>query len=218
MKKTEPLWVHLEIPISTSKENIWSALTLPDHTKKYMFNCALKCSWVIGSVVEWIETLDDYTKKIHVHGTLIEYKPYRSLRFAISHHRIGLGEIQSELQFLITPASEGNLLTLRQGDFSAFPAATETYLACKKGWLQEESKLKEACLSIDKKNNPKILLMIYVFLTITVLLSLLFFKSYYPCFKESDDLFSIAGFAMIYIIMTIFISIMVFIPYYLFFE
>jgi uncharacterized protein YndB with AHSA1/START domain len=155
MKKTEPLWVHLEIPISTSKENIWSALTLPDHTKKYMFNSALKCSWVIGSEVEWIETFDDYTKKIHVHGTLIEYKPYRSLRFAISHHRIGLGEIQSELQFLITPASEGNLLTLRQGDFSAFPAATETYLACKKGWLQEESKLKEACLSIDKKNNPK---------------------------------------------------------------
>jgi hypothetical protein len=62
-----------------------------------MFNCALKCSWVIGSEVEWIETLDDYTKKIHVHGTLIEYKPYRSLRFAISHQRIGLGEIQSEL-------------------------------------------------------------------------------------------------------------------------
>ncbi len=63
MKKTEPLWVHLEIPISTSKENIWSALTLPDHTKKYMFNCALKCSWVIGSEVEWIETFDDYTKQ-----------------------------------------------------------------------------------------------------------------------------------------------------------
>ena len=59
--------------------------------------------------------------------------------------------------------------------------------------------------------------MIYLFFAITALFSLLFIKSYYPYFKDADDLFSIAGFAMIFSIFTIFIAVLVFTPYFLFF-
>ncbi|MGB1448536.1 MAG: hypothetical protein ACPG8F_01730 [Flavobacteriaceae bacterium] len=56
----------------------------------------------------------------------------------------------------------------------------------------------------------------FIFFTALIgLLSLLFLKHYYPLFKEADDLFSIAGFIFIYIIITALIAVMVYTPYYL---
>lgn len=56
----------------------------------------------------------------------------------------------------------------------------------------------------------------FIFFTVLIgLLSLLFLKHYYPLFKEADDLFSIAGFIFIYIIITALIAVMVYTPYYL---
>ena len=146
--KRQLLWVQLEIPIPTIKENIWSALTVPSMTKEYMFNCALECAWNIGDEVAWVETKDDGSSQIHVQGRLVEYSPYERLRFTIFHHKANRTRFHSELQFLITAHSQGSLLTIRQGDFAAFPEAEETYLACKNGWDQVKTALKETCLSI----------------------------------------------------------------------
>ncbi len=57
--------------------------------------------------------------------------------------------------------------------------------------------------------------MFIVFAGLTGLLSLLFLKHYYPFFKDADDLFSIAGFIIIYAVITALIAILVFTPYYL---
>ncbi|MCH1518330.1 MAG: hypothetical protein L7T62_06925 [Flavobacteriaceae bacterium] len=56
--------------------------------------------------------------------------------------------------------------------------------------------------------------MFYVFAGITVLLSLLFLRHYLPIFKDADDLFSILGFFLIYVVTTSLIGVVVFIPYY----
>ena len=45
-----------------------------------------------------------------------------------------------------------------------------------------------------------------------------FLKHYYPNFKEADDLFSIAGFMLIYLVVSALIAVIVFAPYYLFIE
>lgn len=59
----------------------------------------------------------------------------------------------------------------------------------------------------------------FIFFTgLVALLSLLFIKHYYPIFKDADDMFSIAGFIFIYIIVTALIAVMVYTPYYLFIE
>lgn len=51
MKKS--LWARLEIPLETTKENISSALTLPELTQKYIYNCQLHCSWELVSEALW---------------------------------------------------------------------------------------------------------------------------------------------------------------------
>lgn len=60
--------------------------------------------------------------------------------------------------------------------------------------------------------------MIFLFIAITALLSLLFFKSYYPYFKDADDLFSIIGFIMVIFIFSCFMAVIVFTPYFIFIE
>ena len=54
--------------------------------------------------------------------------------------------------------------------------------------------------------------MFYVFVGITILLSLLFLSHYLPIFKEADDLFSILGFFLIYVVTTSLIAVIVLFP------
>ncbi len=108
MKK--PLWAKLELPIATTKENVWSALTLPELTQRYMYNCQLHCSWVEGSEAAWKEKQHDGSFVTHVCGTLMEYSPYSLLRFSILHQRDGLNGHTSELRFMLSPTVMGYYL------------------------------------------------------------------------------------------------------------
>jgi uncharacterized protein YndB with AHSA1/START domain len=128
MKKS--LWARLELPLETTKENIWSALTLPELTKHYMYNCQLHCSWELGSEALWQEVQKDGSFHTHLSGTLLEYKPYSLLRFILS------------------PSQKGVLLTVEQGDFSTFPQAEEIYAECVSGWNYVRDKLRATCLSV----------------------------------------------------------------------
>jgi hypothetical protein len=62
------------------------------------------------------------------------------------------------------------------------------------------------------------MVMFMVFVGLTAFLSLYFLKHYFPYFKDADDLFSIAGFMFIYVVVTALIAVIVFTPYYLFIE
>ena len=106
------LWARLELPLATTKENIWLALTLPELTEQYMYNCQLHCKWELGSDALWRELQEDGSFITHVSGTLLDYQPYSLLRFILS------------------PSQKGVLLTVEQGDFSTFPQAEEIY-ACR---------------------------------------------------------------------------------------
>ena len=146
MKKT--LWVKLEISLATTKENIWSALTLPELTKQYMYNCQLHCSWELGSEAVWQETKSNGTFIIHVKGTLLSFQPYSLLRLKIAHQREGLNGHTSELRFTLSPDSKGVLLTEEQDDFSTFPQAEEIYAECVSGWEYVRENLIATCLSV----------------------------------------------------------------------
>lgn len=60
--------------------------------------------------------------------------------------------------------------------------------------------------------------MIFLFFALIFLIAFVFIKSYYPYFNGADDLFSIFGFMTITFIFTAFVSVIVMIPYYLFFD
>ena len=146
MKKS--LWARLELHLETTKENIWSELTLPQLTERYMYNCQLHCSWELGSEALWQEVQKDGSFHTHVSGILLEYQPYSLLRFKINHRRDGLNGQMSELQFKLSPSSKGVLLMVEQGDFSTFPQAEEIYAECVSGWNYVKDKLRITCLSV----------------------------------------------------------------------
>ncbi len=143
-----PLWARLKIPLATTKEKVWSALTLPEFTKAYMFNCELHCSWELGSEAIWKEIHQDGTATPHVRGELLVYQPYTSLCFKMFHQREGLIGKTSELRYTLSPYTKGVLLTVEQGDFSTFPQAEIIYAECVSGWTQIQDKLKATCLSV----------------------------------------------------------------------
>ena len=124
------LWARLELPLATTKENIWLALTLPELTEQYMYNCQLHCKWELGSDALWRELQEDGSFITHVSGTLLDYQPYSLLRFILS------------------PSQKGVLLTVEQGDFSTFPQAEEIYAECVSGWNYVQEKLIATCLSV----------------------------------------------------------------------
>ena len=124
------LWARLELPLATTKENIWLALTLPELTEQYMYNCQLHCKWELGSDALWRELQEDGSFITHVSGTLLDYQPYSLLRFILS------------------PSQKGVLLTVEQGDFSTFPQAEEIYAECVSGWSYVQEKLIATCLSV----------------------------------------------------------------------
>ena len=142
----EPLWARLEIPLNTSRENIWNALTLPELTQKYMYNCRLNCSWGLESPANWEEVFKDGTSTTHVKGELIEYTPFERLRFKIFHSRKILKNHVSELRFSLQHHEIGVLLVVEQGDFSSFPQAKEFYSECVQSWNYIQNDLKSTCL------------------------------------------------------------------------
>lgn len=144
----EPLWACLETPLRTSRENIWKALTLPELTEKYMFNCRLRCNWNLGDPAYWEEVHPNGSTTTHVRGKLIEYAPYDRLRFEIIHNRKELEGFSSELRFLLKNNEYGSLLVIEQGDFSSFPQGQEIYKKCQRGWNFIQNDLKLTCLSI----------------------------------------------------------------------
>ena len=146
MKK--PLWAVLRLPLKTTKEIVWAALTEPKYTRQYMYNCALKCNWSVGSEVQWVEQHPNGTETVHVQGELLEFTPYSCLRFAIFHQGNGLNRQSSELRFVISSHSEGVILTIEQGDFSSFPQAEEIYAECQRGWEFVKKDLIATCYKI----------------------------------------------------------------------
>ena len=142
----EPLWARLEIPLNTSRENIWKALTLPELTQKYMYNYRLHCSWRIGSPAYWEEMQKNGTTITHVQGELLEYNPYECLRFKIFHQRKILNGCVSELRFVLRHHEIGVLLLVEQGDFSSFPQAQEIYAECVRSWNFIQKDLISTCL------------------------------------------------------------------------
>ena len=81
--------------------------------------------------------------------------------------------------------------------------------------LELHSKRPHFYLPINLLNHT---LMFLFFLCLTGLCSLLFLRHFYPYFKGATDLFSIAGFLIIFFVTTCLFWVIVFTPYYLWFE
>lgn len=127
-------WVCIEIPFKVSEDRVWSVLTEPHLTERYMYNCQLHSTWEIGSSAVWKERKTDGTYKDHVRAKVLEYSPKHKLCFLIAHEDKGFGACESELKFTILKQDSGVVLKIEQGDFSEIPNGVQSYTDCLMGW------------------------------------------------------------------------------------
>ena len=71
------------IQIGASRDKVWAALTEPEWTKKYMFNCAVDSDWRVGSPVVW-KMQHEGKEIIPVKGHVEEIVPGRLLKYSVS--------------------------------------------------------------------------------------------------------------------------------------
>lgn len=127
-------WVCIEIPFNKDAKKIWKALTYPHLTEKYMYNCQLHSDWKVGGDAVWKEKKKDGSYTVHVRSKVLEYLPYKSIRFSIFHKDEKYESCESELKFTISENSSGAVLKIEQGDFSKIPKGFKLYDDTLAGW------------------------------------------------------------------------------------
>ena len=65
---------------------VWDALTNPEKTKKYFFNCEVHSDWKVGSPIVWKGRIF-LIKKIELKGTIVRVQPERLLRYTLKNEQ-----------------------------------------------------------------------------------------------------------------------------------
>lgn len=99
---------------------VWEALTNPELTKKYFFNCEVVSTWKKGGLITFQEVSDEKIVE-HVKGTIKRIKPGKYLSYTFYSRASGPENIPSKPMKVIYKLSEdkdGNTkLFISEGDF-----------------------------------------------------------------------------------------------------
>lgn len=77
--------------LPASKAEVWDALTNPEKTKIYMFNCEAHSSWEKGSTIEWKGNYQGYESAER--GIILEVEKEKHLKFTSFDPNFGLEDI-----------------------------------------------------------------------------------------------------------------------------
>lgn len=75
------LSIKRSLSLSATKDNVWQALTDPDFTRQYMFNCDVITDWQEGSTVLWIGTYAGY--EAFQKGLVMKCIPCKELKYSL---------------------------------------------------------------------------------------------------------------------------------------
>lgn len=74
-------------------EKVWRALTTPEETKKYMFNCEVSSNWKVGSSISWIGNYKGYESGER--GEILEIEEHKKLKYSSIDPNFGI-EVRPE--------------------------------------------------------------------------------------------------------------------------
>ena len=95
------------IRINAPMEKVWEALTEPEWTKKYMFNCAVESDWKPGSPVLW-KMQHEGKEIIPVKGNVEEIIPGRLLKYSVIDPGMGIPDIPENYLHVTYSLSEAD--------------------------------------------------------------------------------------------------------------
>jgi len=74
--------------VNAPPEAVWAALTTPEQTQKYMFNCAVSSDWKKGSPITWTGNYQGYESGER--GVILECDPGKKLKYTSFDPNFGL--------------------------------------------------------------------------------------------------------------------------------
>jgi uncharacterized protein YndB with AHSA1/START domain len=135
------------IQIKAPIDKVWAALTEPEWTKKYMFNCAVDSDWKTGSPVLW-KMQHEGKEIIPVKGTVEEIKPGKLLKYSVIDPSMGIPDIPENylhVTYELSATREGTELKVTQDGYAHAAKGKERYEEAVKagGWSSILEVIKE---------------------------------------------------------------------------
>lgn len=134
-KIKHPLWAKVTADFEVPPERIWEAITLPQMTMQYMYDCQLHADWKVGGKAIWKAESPDGTWQDHVSAEITILNPHAHLAFKVFHNATErYPEVSSELHYRIESFHKVTRLTIQQGDFQFLAGGEERCNSCQQGW------------------------------------------------------------------------------------
>jgi uncharacterized protein YndB with AHSA1/START domain len=128
------------ISIKATPAKVWDALTNPEKTKKYFFNCKVFSDWKVGSPITFIGRVF-LIKKIELKGKILRIEPQKILKYALvngSGDTCSVSTVTDKLTF-----EKGRTILSITDDVGQGEGAEKRYNRSMKGWDKVLRGLKE---------------------------------------------------------------------------
>ena len=138
------LFIHREIMLDAPVSRVWEALTKPELTRQYMFECNVISDWKKGSPILW---RGDKDGKLYVKGHIVDIDPEKLLRFTTFGADSKLPDVPanySTVTYTLTPEDGKTKLIMTDGDFAKIADGEARYKDSVGGWDSVLPKLKTA--------------------------------------------------------------------------
>jgi uncharacterized protein YndB with AHSA1/START domain len=125
--------VRKKVAIKAEPPEVWDALTNPEKTKKYFFNCEVSSKWKVGSSITFKGKIF-LIKKIELKGKITRIEPGKLLQYTLKNEGddkkpSSFSTVTDELIF-----KNGKTTLSITDDVGEGEGAEERYEKSKKGW------------------------------------------------------------------------------------
>jgi len=127
LKVTKTVELHADI------SKVWEALTNPELSKKYMFNCAVMSDWKVGSPIVYKEFKEGKAIE-HVKGKIVNIEPGKLLQFTAWGPESGLEDVESNYTIVTCKLSSKNGHTELSVTQENFGGDEKRYNDSNQGW------------------------------------------------------------------------------------
>src|ERR1700749_3953885 len=124
--------VKRSIDISATPAEVWDALTNPEKTKEYFFNCEVFSDWKVGSDITFKGKIF-LIKKIEMNGTILEIEPEKLLKYNLKNEEDNNSPSTSTVTDRLTYNNGVTTLSISD-DVGEGEGAEERYERSEKGW------------------------------------------------------------------------------------
>jgi uncharacterized protein YndB with AHSA1/START domain len=132
--------VKKEITINAEPSVVWDALTNPDKTKRYFFNCEVHSDWKEGSTITFKGRMF-LVMKIEMKGNIIKIDPEKLLQYTLKNDGDGSSTMSTVTDKLTY--SKGKTTLSITDDVGNGEEAESRYKKSVKGWDKVLKGLKE---------------------------------------------------------------------------